>query len=165
MRKRKNTIYLLAAVILAIALGGCGAPGSLEESTERTEEAASREEESGGVMDARLEESGGAMDAQTKGNGGAANIPPEGSAPAGAGTSSREDPAAQKQPGEEGKLPIAVSLPGEQIGGIVYSEGRYSYRQGALYGYLAEDGSEIIPCIYSAATPFSEGLACVCLDV
>ncbi len=164
MRKRKNRIYLLAAVILAVALGGCGAPGSLEDSTERTEEAASREEESGGAMDARLEESGGVMDAQTKGNGGVADVPPEGSVSAGAGTSSREDSAAQKQPEEEGKLPIAVSLSGEQIGGIVYSEGRYSYRQGALYGYLAEDGSEITPCVYSAVTPFSEGLACVCLD-
>lgn len=153
MLKRIIVIYMLAAVALAVALGGCGRPESAGEITEGTEETIVRTEENGVLTDAL-----------TKGNGGVGGIQPEGSGMAEAGVSLGEDSAAREQPGEEGKLPIAVSLSGERIGGIVYSEGRYSYRQGALYGYLAEDGSETIPCIYSAATPFSEGLACVCLD-
>lgn len=77
--------------------------------------------------------------------------------------SSEENSAAQETP-QDSNLPVAVSLPEEYVDYIVYSEGRYCYREGSLYGYLAEDGSEITPCIYSEAAPFSEGLACVCLD-
>ena len=65
---------------------------------------------------------------------------------------------------EGNNLVMAVSPQGERITEVFYSEDCYCYLSGDLYGYLAEDGSEIAPCIYSHAMPFSEGLACVCLD-
>lgn len=69
----------------------------------------------------------------------------------------------------------AVSLNGGEFNrAVFYSEGRYCYSNGdyygytfdenILYGYLSEDGTQVTPCIYSEAEPFSEGLACVCLD-
>lgn len=66
----------------------------------------------------------------------------------------------------------AVSPNGEEIYRTVfYSEGRYCYSGGyrdmdenVRYGYLSEDGTQVIPCVYSEAAPFSEGLACVCMD-
>lgn len=69
------------------------------------------------------------------------------------------------RPGDGGNnLVMAVSPQGERIREVFYSEDCYCYLGGGLYGYLAEDGSEIAPCIYSEAMPFSEELACVCLD-
>lgn len=66
---------------------------------------------------------------------------------------------------DAGNNPVmAVSPQGEKVEEVFYSEGCYCYLSGDLYGYLAEDGSEIASCIYSDAMPFSEGLACVCLD-
>lgn len=138
MLLQKNFFYILAAAALAVLLGGCGGP---EISSEGTKGAAQTE---------RLDPA-------------AADIRPEGSVPA-TETSSGRDSDALEIPEEESSLPIAVSLPGDYIEYIVYSEGRYCYRDDSLYGYLAEDGSEITPCIYTAATPFSQGLACVCLD-
>lgn len=70
----------------------------------------------------------------------------------------------QADGGEETGLAIAVSPQEKRISWIIYSEGCYTYLSDGFYGYLAEDGSEITPCIYSEAAPFSEGLACVCLD-
>lgn len=138
MLVQKKFFYILAAAALAVLLGGCGGP---EISSEGTKGAAQTE---------RLDPA-------------AADIRPEGSVPA-TETSSGRDSDALEIPEEESSLPIAASLPGDYIEYIVYSEGRYCYRDDSLYGYLAEDGSEITPCIYSAATPFSQGLACVCLD-
>lgn len=68
-------------------------------------------------------------------------------------------------PWEEEYGPVLIPLSAEEeIEWAFYAEGCYWYYNGKLYGYLAEDGKEIAPCIYSEATPFSEGLACVCLD-
>ena len=138
MLLQKKFFYILVAAALAVTLGGCGGP---EISSEGTKGAAQTE----------------------KHDPAAADIRPEGSAPA-PETSPGRDSDALEIPEEESSLPIAVSLPGDYIEYIVYSEGRYCYRDDSFYGYLAEDGSEITPCIYSAATPFSQGLACVCLD-
>lgn len=65
---------------------------------------------------------------------------------------------------EDSKPIIATFSTGEKIEWAIYSEGCYFYSNGSFYGYLAEDGKEIASCIYSEATPFSEGLACVYLD-
>ena len=69
----------------------------------------------------------------------------------------------------------AVSPNGGEINrAVFYSEGRYCYSSGdyyghtpdenVRYGYLSEDGTQVTPCVYSEAEPFSEGLACVCMD-
>ncbi|MBD5453428.1 MAG: WG repeat-containing protein [Lachnospiraceae bacterium] len=49
---------------------------------------------------------------------------------------------------------------------VIVSEDTYCIFDGKeeKYGFLAEDGKEITPCIYDIAYPFSEGLACVCKD-
>ena len=52
---------------------------------------------------------------------------------------------------------------------VMESEGIYCVygqqsQQDSYYGFLTETGEAITPFIYSAATPFSEGLACVYLD-
>ena len=61
--------------------------------------------------------------------------------------------------------PVTVIAPeGEKVEWAIYSEGIYCYSDGSLYGYVAEDGREISPCIYSEASPFSQGLACACLN-
>lgn len=45
----------------------------------------------------------------------------------------------------------------------MFSEGCYCIFDGALYGFMTEDGEEITPFLYDRAAPFSEGLACVSL--
>lgn len=94
----------------------------------------------------------------------------------------QEDPAKQQEDlAEQGDSSeaadssdsiVVISPEGEKIEWAVYSEGVYCYRnvrnyasdEGGLYGYLSEDGREITPCIYSEASPFSEGLGCALLD-
>ncbi len=94
----------------------------------------------------------------------------------------QEDPAKQQEDlAEQGDSSeaadssdsiVVIAPEGEKIEWAVYSEGVYCYRnvrnyasdEGGLYGYLSEDGREITPCIYSEASPFSEGLGCALLD-
>lgn len=94
----------------------------------------------------------------------------------------QEDPAKQQEDlAEQGDSSeaadssdsiVVISPEGEKIEWAVYSESVYCYRnvrnyasdEGGLYGYLSEDGREITPCIYSEASPFSEGLGCALLD-
>ncbi len=94
----------------------------------------------------------------------------------------QEDPAKQQEDlAEQGDSSeaadssdsiVVISPEGEKIEWAVYAEGVYCYRnvrnyasdEGGLYGYLSEDGREITPCIYSEASPFSEGLGCALLD-
>lgn len=59
---------------------------------------------------------------------------------------------------------IATPSAAKWIDLVLVSEGNYCIFDGEKYGFLAEDGEEIAPCIYDIAYPFSEGLACVCQD-
>lgn len=43
-----------------------------------------------------------------------------------------------------------------------FNEGIIRVKAKGLYGWYTFSGKEIIPCKYSGATPFSEGMACVC---
>ena len=52
----------------------------------------------------------------------------------------------------------------ENIDFAFVAEDNYCIFDGEKYGYIAENGDEITPCIYEVAYPFNEGLACVCLD-
>ncbi len=52
----------------------------------------------------------------------------------------------------------------ERIKFVLVAEGSYCIFDGEKYGYIAESGEEITPCIYDIAYPFSEGLACACKD-
>lgn len=67
---------------------------------------------------------------------------------------------------EEDSLYPIVATPSdtERINFALVAEGRYCIFDGEKYGYIAENGEEIAPCIYDIAYPFSEGLACVCKD-
>lgn len=147
MLRHKKLFGILAAAALAMLLGGCGGPEDSEFSAGRADTVL-REQYS------EIEEGSDPA---------AADSQAEEDTVTSADISSEENSAAPETP-QDSNLPVAVSLPGKNILWMVYSEGVYCYRSGLLYGYLAEDGSEITPCVYSEAAPFSEGLACVCLD-
>lgn len=59
---------------------------------------------------------------------------------------------------------VATPSDAKWIDFVIVSEGKYCIFNGEKYGFIAEDGTEITPCIYDIAYPFSEGLACVCKD-
>lgn len=59
---------------------------------------------------------------------------------------------------------VAAPSAAKWIDLVLVSEESYCIFDGEKYGYLSENGREIAPCIYDIAYPFSEGLACVCLD-
>ena len=67
---------------------------------------------------------------------------------------------------EEDSLYPLLAAPStvEKIKFALVAEGRYCIFDGEKYGYIAESGEEITPCIYDIAYPFSEGLACACKD-
>ena len=67
---------------------------------------------------------------------------------------------------EEDSLYPLLAAPStvEKIKFALVAEGSYCIFDGEKYGYIAESGEEITPCIYDIAYPFSEGLACVCQD-
>ncbi|MCM1118060.1 MAG: WG repeat-containing protein [bacterium] len=135
MLRRKKCFIMLATAVLAVTLGGCGGPESSIGQGMPEEENAGRQ-----------------------------GVPKEETVLQTPSPQPVENASVSQEELEDSSLPMAVSLGDKHIDWIAYSEGRYCYRQGALFGFLAEDGSEIIPCIYSSAAPFSEGLACVCLD-
>ena len=59
---------------------------------------------------------------------------------------------------------IATPSNTEWIDLVIVSDGNYCIFDGDKYGFIAENGDEITPCIYDIAYPFNEGLACVCKD-
>lgn len=72
-------------------------------------------------------------------------------------------PAEAEEPDSPYPLLAAPSTT-ERIKFALVAEGSYCIFDGEKYGYIAETGEEIAPCIYDIAYPFSEGLACACKD-
>ncbi len=90
----------------------------------------------------------------------------EGTEDAAAETEDESADSAPSEMEEEDSLYPLLAAPAsvENIDFVLVAEDSYCIFDGEKYGYITEDGEEIAPCIYDIAYPFSEGLACVCLD-
>lgn len=133
----KIKIITPALILLLFFLSGCGR----EESSAGNETDVSVEIESNDEVSTEIEnESGQSAFGETE-----------------------DDEAASEA--TDNKYPlIATPSAAKRIDSVLVSEDSYCIFDGEKYGFLAEDGKEITPCIYDIAYPFSEGLACVSQD-
>ena len=144
---KRIAVFLFSVMILI--LSGCGRQGNdMEKSgktagTKEAAEASNQREESEQEPD-ELEESNG--------------------------VDQLENPEAGQQD-RATEYPIITEIDVHWVDYVIDSEGIYCIYvddvhvgEGDRYGFLTDTGEEITPFVYEEASPFNEGLACVCMD-
>lgn len=83
------------------------------------------------------------------------------------GETQSENAGTKQEPAAE--YPVITKMNTHWVDYVMDSEGIYcvyvdDVHVGDRYGFLRDTGEEITPVVYEEASPFNEGLACVCLD-